>query len=358
MRSDRWMMVSGFALTMAPAPGPVQAADIVQTLENAGHYGKLVDAIERAGLTETLKGDGSYTIFAPSDAAFSELQRDGQGQQRRSQQDEGGQGQNTQSQQQAGQNQSQSGQGRQQNNGGEVLQQVSTDQLKKILTHHVVEGQELTTKDLFGQQQTVQTLSGDQLQVDGTSAAVVLVPTGLSVARVGDEVFVRREVAAMARPAVTVSMADGQGQQDGQQQAASNQSGQSGQTSGQGQSGQQQAASGQQDQDGPAMGEVREEYREATQGSGQSSGQSGTNQQQAASTSQGSGQASGQSSSQQQAGQGQERPMSEQQGLLRAAMVVTPDIMADNGIIHGIDQVLVPQQIEQELMGSGNQQQN
>ena len=299
MRYDRLIAVSGFALTVALAPLSAQAANIVETLKDSGQYSQLLDAIDKAGLTETLQGEGPYTVFAPTDEAFQKLE---QGQQQTGQQQTG--------QQQAAQGQ-QAGQGQQQGGDGQVLQQASGDQLKQILTHHIVEGKELSAQDLLGTEQKVETLSGDQLTIDGTGTMVVLVPTGLSVARIGDEVFVRREVAAMAEPAVTVSTTGEQGQQQGQNAQAQQQ-------------GQQQAAaqSGQQTQQGQ-------------QGQGQG-------QQQAA------GQTGGQM-------QGEEQPMAEQRGLLRAAMVVEPGIQADNGVIHGIDQILVPQKIEQELMSSQGQ---
>jgi uncharacterized surface protein with fasciclin (FAS1) repeats len=47
--------------------------DVVQVAEYAGNFTTLVAAIEAAGLTETLKGEGPYTVFAPTDDAFNEL---------------------------------------------------------------------------------------------------------------------------------------------------------------------------------------------------------------------------------------------------------------------------------------------
>jgi uncharacterized surface protein with fasciclin (FAS1) repeats len=47
--------------------------DVVQVAEYAGNFTTLVAALEAAGLTETLKGEGPYTIFAPTDEAFAEL---------------------------------------------------------------------------------------------------------------------------------------------------------------------------------------------------------------------------------------------------------------------------------------------
>ncbi|MEM6638235.1 MAG: fasciclin domain-containing protein [Pseudomonadota bacterium] len=50
-----------------------QSKDIVDTAVNAGSFGTLVAAVQAAGLVETLKGDGPFTVFAPTDEAFSAL---------------------------------------------------------------------------------------------------------------------------------------------------------------------------------------------------------------------------------------------------------------------------------------------
>lgn len=47
--------------------------DIVDTAVEAGSFTTLVAAVEAAGLVETLKGDGPFTIFAPTDEAFAAL---------------------------------------------------------------------------------------------------------------------------------------------------------------------------------------------------------------------------------------------------------------------------------------------
>lgn len=47
--------------------------DIVDTAVAAGDFGTLVAAVEAAGLVDTLKGDGPFTVFAPTDEAFSAL---------------------------------------------------------------------------------------------------------------------------------------------------------------------------------------------------------------------------------------------------------------------------------------------
>jgi uncharacterized surface protein with fasciclin (FAS1) repeats len=48
-------------------------ADIVDTAVQAGSFTTLVAAVKAAGLVETLKGAGPFTVFAPTDAAFAKL---------------------------------------------------------------------------------------------------------------------------------------------------------------------------------------------------------------------------------------------------------------------------------------------
>ena len=47
--------------------------DIVDTAVDAGTFSTLVAAVEAAGLVETLKGEGPFTVFAPTDEAFAAL---------------------------------------------------------------------------------------------------------------------------------------------------------------------------------------------------------------------------------------------------------------------------------------------
>lgn len=47
--------------------------DIVDTAVEAGDFTTLAAALEKAGLVETLKGEGPFTVFAPTDAAFEKL---------------------------------------------------------------------------------------------------------------------------------------------------------------------------------------------------------------------------------------------------------------------------------------------
>jgi uncharacterized surface protein with fasciclin (FAS1) repeats len=63
------LVVSLFALLAANS----FAADIVDTAVSAGSFNTLVKALQAAGLVETLKGAGPFTVFAPTDQAFAKL---------------------------------------------------------------------------------------------------------------------------------------------------------------------------------------------------------------------------------------------------------------------------------------------
>ncbi len=51
--------------------------DIVETAIKAGSFPTLVAAVKAAGLAETLKGKGPFTVFAPNEAAFAKLPKAG-----------------------------------------------------------------------------------------------------------------------------------------------------------------------------------------------------------------------------------------------------------------------------------------
>ena len=65
------------ALTVAAsflsAPAFAQDKDIVDTAVAAGNFTTLTAALTAAGLVDTLKGAGPFTVFAPTDAAFAAL---------------------------------------------------------------------------------------------------------------------------------------------------------------------------------------------------------------------------------------------------------------------------------------------
>jgi hypothetical protein len=311
----------------------------------------------------------------------------------------------------------------------ELMKDENRAQLTRLLEHHVVEGQAIAADDLLGQQSQFDTMSGDSLTIDGSTQVVLLVPTGLTIARVGEQMVIEREGGAVSTRAISVQdqvvTRAGAGEQQGQAQAQGQQ-----QAHGQmqGQQGQQAAASTPtaQGSDMP-MTEHQQQALESqpAQGQRQTAAEGSAempateHQQQALQTQpgQGHGQAQGQQQAQQQGqgqaqrqgqqaaastptAQGSDMPMTEHQqqalesqpaqeqrqtaaggatdmpasehqrqllaedelpgeqqqyhedaavqgepDLLREASVVGADIQADNGVIHVIDAVLLPQDV-------------
>ena len=66
------MSQGGFIKVGAHSP----KADIVDTAVQAGSFNTLVTAIKAAGLVDTLKGQGPFTVFAPTDEAFAKVPAD------------------------------------------------------------------------------------------------------------------------------------------------------------------------------------------------------------------------------------------------------------------------------------------
>jgi uncharacterized surface protein with fasciclin (FAS1) repeats len=64
-------LIAGTAFAVASSVS--YAADIVDTAVSAGQFTTLVKAVQEAGLVDTLKGKGPFTVFAPTDAAFAKL---------------------------------------------------------------------------------------------------------------------------------------------------------------------------------------------------------------------------------------------------------------------------------------------
>ena len=65
--------ISAGAIALSLSISVAKAADIVDTAIAAGSFKTLVTAVKAAGLVETLKGKGPFTVFAPTDEAFAKL---------------------------------------------------------------------------------------------------------------------------------------------------------------------------------------------------------------------------------------------------------------------------------------------
>ena len=61
------------AAALVTAGLSAQAKDIVDTAVAAGNFKTLAAALQAAGLVDTLKGPGPFTVFAPTDAAFAKV---------------------------------------------------------------------------------------------------------------------------------------------------------------------------------------------------------------------------------------------------------------------------------------------
>ena len=111
-----------------------KAADIVDTAVSAGQFNTLVTAVQAAGLVDTLKSDGPFTVFAPTDAAFAKLP--------------------------AGTVES-------------LLKPENKDQLISVLTYHVVSGK-IMSADIAGKNNVmVQTVQGGKVSVNATNGVMI-----------------------------------------------------------------------------------------------------------------------------------------------------------------------------------------
>ena len=76
MQSIRYLVVAVALCATAPfvhAQSYGDQSDIIDVAREAGSFTTLLAAIEAAGLTATLEGDGPFTVFAPTDDAFAAL---------------------------------------------------------------------------------------------------------------------------------------------------------------------------------------------------------------------------------------------------------------------------------------------
>ncbi len=120
------LFASAAAAIALAAPAVAQyeeQADIVDTAVAADAFNTLVAAVQAAGLVDTLKGEGPFTVFAPTDAAFEALPA-----------------------------------------GTLDSLLADTDQLSAILTYHVVPGEYFAAETPAGEYE-LETVQGDTVMV-------------------------------------------------------------------------------------------------------------------------------------------------------------------------------------------------
>ena len=119
------MVALSLTVVALPAAAADHKMDIVDTAVNAEIFGTLAAALSAANLIDVLKGDGPFTVFAPSDEAFSKLPR-----------------------------------GTVEN----LLKPENMDQLVAVLTYHVVPGKVLSTDIMMGSN-SVTTVQGSSVTI-------------------------------------------------------------------------------------------------------------------------------------------------------------------------------------------------
>ena len=132
MRALMFVIALVVPVSFAAADGHSKK-DIVDTAVSAGSFKTLVAAVTAAGLVDTLKGDGPFTVFAPTDEAFAKLP--------------------------AG-------------TVEDLLKPENKDQLIAVLTYHVVSGK-VMSGDIAGKKMDVATVQGSKLSVDATDGVKI-----------------------------------------------------------------------------------------------------------------------------------------------------------------------------------------
>jgi len=132
-KTSSLLAVAGMFTLLAVGTIQAKAADIVDTAVAAGNFKTLVAAVQAAGLVDTLKGKGPFTVFAPTDEAFAKLP--------------------------AG-------------TVDDLLKPENKEKLVGILTYHVIPGK-VMSGDIAGKKTDVATVQGSKLSVDATSGVKV-----------------------------------------------------------------------------------------------------------------------------------------------------------------------------------------
>ena len=127
------LAVAAVTLAASFASVPAMAKDIVDTAVGAGNFNTLVAAVKAAGLVDTLKSKGPFTVFAPTDEAFAKLP--------------------------AGTVET-------------LLKPENKQKLVSILTYHVIPGA-VKSGDIAGKKIAVKTVQGADIKVNATKGVMI-----------------------------------------------------------------------------------------------------------------------------------------------------------------------------------------
>src|SRR6201987_3152116 len=73
LKTASFALILSVLVSVMPAAAGSSQKDIVDTAVAAGTFNTLATALQAAGLADTLKGKGPFTVFAPTDEAFGKL---------------------------------------------------------------------------------------------------------------------------------------------------------------------------------------------------------------------------------------------------------------------------------------------
>lgn len=130
---QKYLIIMLAALPMTFTAFTAKAGDIVDTAASSEQFSTLVAAVKAAGLVETLKGDGPFTVFAPTNEAFAALPE---------------------------------------GTVESLLKPENKEQLVAVLTYHVIPGKVMSA-DIAGKTADVETVQGSALSIDATSGVMV-----------------------------------------------------------------------------------------------------------------------------------------------------------------------------------------
>jgi len=120
-------------LVAAAFAAPAQAKGMIDTIQDSGTFNTFTGSLKAVGAAELLAGPGPFTIFAPTDDAFTKIPRE---------------------------------------NLERLLRPENRDTLRKIILSHIVAGR-VTARDVLGKRLEAATMNGTSVLIDATKGILV-----------------------------------------------------------------------------------------------------------------------------------------------------------------------------------------